>query len=972
MRGRPGNLSNNTIHSPAVLRTTLIFLCLVLFGSAVANGQAKMETADTSLMCDDNKTMVAYAYHQAILAGDIPAKSLHVVLRSQSPAKVFGIYIFNNQSDQIIRDDDKGLLGQGQVTKDKPLKNAINTFLETALCKSSDGQIPDKIDSVFVKFAEQVHDGTDIKLSALLVSAELTPLNPVSLDYPSQEKASQLGFSNGAFVTSGNVAKLPESPDPKIDVLRQTNSALNQQNVGLLIQKETLQSQNDRQYWLATGLTLTLFLIFGVVLVSKVKSLYENYRGKASKNDKPTNDLWPNLRPDQIRQDLNRVALNHELVQLINKYETHYKGLGGVRDPKTLAQTSVELAGEFKEILIEHKAFIPIDLGRALNAHYDRGKYQSLLSKIRHPIKARKASRQDPFPAFQELLKAVEKYDSEIFPKEPELPAEPEIKTGIPALIVPEAKNEDDLPTDVKEEVGEGITKEFVNQTAQILTRVNALPGQDYFTNLFTNLPDNLARKVKDDLGKMGSSEGILKDLHRRMPLKNRDIEFDAFEVNKSILDIFNFVESSRELIQPQEQSLAGLSSNLAALKTKKTVLEGYQRKEEGYQRRENVSLLDVLDEAYEDLKSKDKEITDFHTLFTAPGRINESHLDHARQIVGEHKTIQNSLTLIQDAQIIDGNIRALPQQVDKLIEKANLAATFEQQKIDFENQYHTENVMRTNLEQRLKELNSFIRGIFPRVSNTVNSFLSYLGYEKSSEIDTPADERTPLDINPIEVSFTTLEGQVDKAINEAPPFKSLRTRLLSGLETLSAEIERSRRSDIVEALSLDEIAQEISAFIPGIQKWSNNDDMWETGIRGGFNRGWLHNLLRADRLFRTYLAEVRELDGLRHAINDCAAAFENALQDLGMRLIEVKLLEPLPRDKVTDEISTIESINKIPEIRGLVVKKRNEFPDQRFVVDIKHFGLEGRPGNNSRVRIFLHNRGEWLESSDNARQDVG
>jgi hypothetical protein len=215
--------------------------------------------------------------------------------------------------------------------------------------------------------------------------------------------------------------------------------------------------------------------------------------------------------------------------------------------------------------------------------------------------------------------------------------------------------------------------------------------------------------------------------------------------------------------------------------------------------------------------------------------------------------------------------------------------------------------------------------------------------------------------------SLRALQSRADRAVNERPVFKSLRLRLLPGVEQLEkeiAEVGSRGRGDVIRALALDEddsrlnIARNVRKLISRLESFDGDyERLWEHGLLEGFASGWLHHLLRADRLLQVYFADSSKLAGLRHAVKGVALSFEIAVGELGVRLFETKLLNPIPADRAVTR-TKVGEITKVPEIREAVGSSRRN--GDGFVVDIVHFGLGGRSGVNEEVRIAIMNPVDW------------
>jgi hypothetical protein len=209
------------------------------------------------------------------------------------------------------------------------------------------------------------------------------------------------------------------------------------------------------------------------------------------------------------------------------------------------------------------------------------------------------------------------------------------------------------------------------------------------------------------------------------------------------------------------------------------------------------------------------------------------------------------------------------------------------------------------------------------------------------------------LDGDPTPVATT-----IGKLTDASPAHWRLRLGLSAAHDALAESLGAGARGDLVEALSLGDLEERLSALLEDMQEL-NGDEVWRKGIESGFATGWMHHLLRANLLLRAYFSEAQELNLLRGAVEEASVALKTAMHEYRARVAPVAIFGPRPEGM--ERAGPAESLLNLPEVRSRV--KEVYFAKGKtaeFVVDAKTFSLVSSGKVLSIGRVVLMSPTDW------------
>jgi hypothetical protein len=137
-------------------------------------------------------------------------------------------------------------------------------------------------------------------------------------------------------------------------------------------------------------------------------------------------------------------------------------------------------------------------------------------------------------------------------------------------------------------------------------------------------------------------------------------------------------------------------------------------------------------------------------------------------------------------------------------------------------------------------------------------------------------------------------------------------------------------------------------------------EQLWHKGLSEGFSQKWLHYLIRADLLLRTYYADQREFGSLRRAISLACSTILTALHEFQVEVVEVGLLGERPKEMDIEAIHS--EIRKLPAVRDKVRWKLTDTHTQELVVDVTSFPYFVKGVRENRGRAALANPSAWVQ----------
>lgn len=965
----------------------LWLLCAVfsLTGATSADGrQTEVVDSNAVLNCGANSHPLAFAYHRTKIKGQ-EAEALSVILKADAPPnKVFSLYRYNLDSGRMKRDDDKGSAGQLDYDPGN-LATYVGKFLRASFGKSFDEKRcadAGLIVPVLTSLSTSSNSLFDIVNGARPGAGQAEkPDSPFSVESSSEVEFSKAVFKFGGELGFGgdgpgslSEAELIRQRDKAREALDKAQGELARAQASLGVAQTALgeaTGRADARWWiiLATlgyGLLATLALLTLLVRTRQERKLRpvlgqrgaelscpgkikgelvelvdDAYRESTLIGERLRKRNDPRLYVDELR---------HEHVRLAEQVETLFLS-NGCEVPKELN----DLLTGVKRQSYNLWHFVPV-VGKTVNRVRDAVRLRK--SKI---YSAKYVVDND----FRILVKTIQDYADALDVKEDGKEAK-EASTRKEAAEEATTHREPESDGHAANNGSAGALASTIKEA--FTSELNPVLKQTVENAIKAEFSARSGEWI-DLIRSSHSSRDVLDRLRAALPLVEPKRELSDAGIESHLAKLFSGVSEVCRLFATDKCTSAD-----SLLREVKSLREEYQRFRE---RDKDVDSLPKL------LSRIDARIDGFQKALSPVAAKDEDLLVCAGRIVEVHKNIKGSIEQSAAFKYLverDGHKARLPlpECVSAVIELAGKVPQLGEEnarhltqikelKTD-RNNYRTQTETLTcevtrltedvaGKEKQLGALETSAREFCGTYAETVNSFLRHLSFQPE-EADPNGD---------VTSSLRTIRARADKAVHECVLFRSLRLRLLPGVEQLEreiAEVEGRGRGDVIRALSLTEedgklaIVENLRKIIWRLESFDgDNEKLWEHGLLDGFANGWLHHLLRADRLLQVYFADSSELTGLRNAVKGVTVSFEIAMRELGVRLFETKLLKPIPADRPVTR-TKVGEITKVPEIKEAVETVRQN--GSNFVVDIIHFGLGGRSGVNEEVRIAIMNPVDW------------
>jgi hypothetical protein len=220
------------------------------------------------------------------------------------------------------------------------------------------------------------------------------------------------------------------------------------------------------------------------------------------------------------------------------------------------------------------------------------------------------------------------------------------------------------------------------------------------------------------------------------------------------------------------------------------------------------------------------------------------------------------------------------------------------------------------------------------------------------------------LNFNPLIEDEQSITSTLSKLIKERESSVYLQLRL--GLSAALAALQKATNSngsaeqlEVIEALHLEKVKKGIKEVLADMEKCSG-EQLWTIALAEGFSEKWLHYLIRADLLLRTYYSHQREFGFLQQTVSLACSALLAALYELQVEVVEVGLFEPLPQEMETEPVYP--GIRNLPAVREKVRLKLEGIQTGDVVVDVTSFPFFVKGIQENRGRASLANPSAWLQ----------
>lgn len=206
----------------------------------------------------------------------------------------------------------------------------------------------------------------------------------------------------------------------------------------------------------------------------------------------------------------------------------------------------------------------------------------------------------------------------------------------------------------------------------------------------------------------------------------------------------------------------------------------------------------------------------------------------------------------------------------------------------------------------------------------------------------------------------TTLNRLRDERTSS--PYLQLRMGLSSAmmaLEKASSANGSAEHGELMDALFLNNVKKGLNELLSRMEECSGAQ-LWTDVLYEGFNQQWLHYLLRADLLLRTYYSSRNEFSLLRNAVSLASTSILAALHDFQVEIVEVGLFEELPANMETQPVYPgLRNLPAVMEKVGLMVQNIKAV---EVVVDVTSFPVFVKGVQKNRGRAAIANPSAWLQ----------
>lgn len=223
-----------------------------------------------------------------------------------------------------------------------------------------------------------------------------------------------------------------------------------------------------------------------------------------------------------------------------------------------------------------------------------------------------------------------------------------------------------------------------------------------------------------------------------------------------------------------------------------------------------------------------------------------------------------------------------------------------------------------------------------------------------------------------LQLNFKTdRPGEDDQMINgtlnqlkkerEASVYLQLRLGLSSALIAMekAADPNNSELQEVIEALQLDKVKRGVKKLLVEMEEYSGQQ-LWDRALSQAFSEKWLHYLIRADLLLRTYYVDLKEFGYLRKSVSLACSAILAALYEFQVEVLEVGLFDELPSSMETEEVYA--GLRNLPAVRDKVRMKVQNMQTGCVVVDVTSFPYFVKGVQENRGRASIANPSAWLQ----------
>ena len=328
--------------------------------------------------------------------------------------------------------------------------------------------------------------------------------------------------------------------------------------------------------------------------------------------------------------------------------------------------------------------------------------------------------------------------------------------------------------------------------------------------------------------------------------------------------------------------------------------------------------------------------------------------------LLEEHSTAQQRLRKYHPAgnflQTIDAVVsnyeailhetdRVLPEQTDSIYERVNLLV-----------QEYRSLKPRAERAQEFEAKSKSLQTQLDAVSSEIQAAETLVD-EIALQLNFKTDTQKQSDQRRITATLNRLRIE-----RNSSPYLQLRMGLSSAMIALEKATNRNvstEHEQLIEALFLSNVKESLKELLGKIEECSG-DQLWTDVLYEGFNAQWLHYLIRADLLLRTYYSGRKEFSLLRKAVSLACTSILAVLHDFQVEVVEIELFEKLPTNMETEPVYPgVRNLTAVMEKVGLMVQN---IKAGDVVVDVTSFPVVVRGVQENRGCASIANPSAWLQ----------
>jgi hypothetical protein len=171
-------------------------------------------------------------------------------------------------------------------------------------------------------------------------------------------------------------------------------------------------------------------------------------------------------------------------------------------------------------------------------------------------------------------------------------------------------------------------------------------------------------------------------------------------------------------------------------------------------------------------------------------------------------------------------------------------------------------------------------------------------------------------------------------------------------------EVQTLHEPEYDKILKLLNIENILTHWRDFIKDSPHSDQKLQRHIHAMDSGMWLHNILRADELLKTYFSDKPQLKPLTTHLTYSAIILQAALQELGIEIIKPVLLETPPATLPQSARKKAENHLLMELVHGKVMPKLEK--TGKLVVDIERYGFVTQGTHQTAMKVLVAELGGW------------